>query len=117
MTGINQVQVNNDAGMAFPIALRSILRQAPNIIMIGEIRDSETAIIATNASLTGHLVFRTLHTNDAPSAVARLVDIGVQPFLVASSLRAVMAQRLVRRVCPHCKQPAELTESELRALR
>src|SRR5438034_970436 len=117
MTGINQVPVNPEIGMTFPAALRSILRQAPNIIMIGEIRDLETASIATNASLTGHLVFSTLHTNDAPSAIARLIDIGVQPFLVASSLRAIMAQRLVRRVCSNCKQPAELTESEMRALR
>jgi type II secretion system protein E len=117
MTGINQVQVNPEIGMTFPAALRSILRQAPNIIMIGEIRDLETAGIATNASLTGHLVFSTLHTNDAPSAVARLIDIGVQPFLVASSLRAIMAQRLVRRICQNCKQPAELSESEMRALR
>ncbi len=116
MTGINQVQVNIDVGMTFPTALRSILRQAPNIIMIGEIRDLETATIATNASLTGHLVFSTLHTNDAPSAVARLVDIGVQPFLVASSVRAVMAQRLVRRLCLNCRQPGEMTETELRAL-
>jgi type IV pilus assembly protein PilB len=117
MNGINQVQVNADIGMTFPAALRSILRQAPNIIMIGEIRDLETATIATNASLTGHLVFSTLHTNDAPSAVARLVDIGVQPFLVASSIRAIMAQRLVRRLCAHCRQPAEMSETELRALR
>jgi general secretion pathway protein E/type IV pilus assembly protein PilB len=117
MTGINQVQVNTEVGMTFPIALRSILRQAPNIIMIGEIRDLETASIATNASLTGHLVFSTLHTNDAPSAIARLVDIGVQPFLVASSVRAMMAQRLVRRLCTHCKHPAELSETEMRALR
>ena len=117
MTGINQVQVNHEIGMTFPAALRSILRQAPNVIMIGEIRDLETASIATNASLTGHLVFSTLHTNDAPSAIARLVDIGVQPFLVASSLRAIMAQRLVRRICPNCRQPAELSESEMRALR
>ena len=117
MTGINQVQVNTDVGMTFPIALRSILRQAPNIIMIGEIRDLETASIATNASLTGHLVFSTLHTNDAPSAIARLVDIGVQPFLVASSVRAMMAQRLVRRLCTHCKHPADLSETEMRALR
>ncbi len=116
MNGINQVQVNADVGMTFPVALRSILRQAPNIIMIGEIRDLETAAIATNASLTGHLVFSTLHTNDAPSAVARLVDIGVQPFLVASSVRAIMAQRLVRRLCSNCKQPGELSETELRAL-
>jgi len=116
MTGINQVQVNTEVGMTFPAALRSMLRQAPNIIMIGEIRDLETASIATNASLTGHLVFSTLHTNDAPSAVARLIDLGVQPFLVASSVRAIMAQRLVRRLCSHCKQPGELTETELRAL-
>ncbi|MBA2433058.1 MAG: Flp pilus assembly complex ATPase component TadA [Chthoniobacterales bacterium] len=117
MNGINQVQVNAEIGMTFPAALRSILRQAPNIIMIGEIRDLETASIATNASLTGHLVFSTLHTNDAPSAVARLVDLGMQPFLVASSVRAIMAQRLVRRLCSHCKQPGELKETELRALR
>ncbi|MFL6537737.1 MAG: GspE/PulE family protein [Chthoniobacterales bacterium] len=116
MTGINQVQVNADIGMTFPAALRSILRQAPNVIMIGEIRDLETASIAINASLTGHLVFSTLHTNDAPAAVARLVDIGVQPFLVASSVRAIMAQRLVRRLCANCRAPAELSETELRAL-
>jgi len=115
--GINQVMVNTDIGMTFPAALRSILRQAPNIIMIGEIRDLETASIATNASLTGHLVFSTLHTNDAPSAVARLVDIGVKPFLVSSSVRAVMAQRLVRRLCPDCKQPTELTDYEAQVLR
>ena len=116
MNGINQVQVNTDVGMTFPVALRSILRQAPNVIMIGEIRDLETATIATNASLTGHLVFSTLHTNDAPSAVARLVDIGVQPFLVASSVRAIMAQRLVRRLCSNCKRPGELSDTEQRAL-
>ncbi len=117
MNGINQVQVNSDIGMTFPAALRSILRQAPNIIMIGEIRDLETASIATNASLTGHLVFSTLHTNDAPSAIARLIDIGVQPFLVATSIRAIMAQRLVRRLCSNCREPGELSETELRALR
>ncbi len=116
MAGINQVQVNADIGMTFPAALRSMLRQAPNIIMIGEIRDLETANIAINASLTGHLVFSTLHTNDAPSAIARLVDIGVQPFLVSSAVRAIMAQRLVRKLCQNCKQPAELTESEIESL-
>ncbi len=116
MSGINQVQVNTDIGMTFPAALRSILRQAPNIIMIGEIRDAETANIAINASLTGHLVFSTLHTNDAPSAVARLVDIGVQPFLVSSAVRAIVAQRLVRKVCAKCKTPHELTEVEMQAL-
>jgi type II secretory ATPase GspE/PulE/Tfp pilus assembly ATPase PilB-like protein len=102
--------------MTFPAALRSILRQAPNIIMIGEIRDSETASIAVNASLTGHLVLSTLHTNDAPSAIARLVDIGVKPFLVSSSVRAIVAQRLVRRLCPHCKLPSELSDYELQTL-
>jgi type IV pilus assembly protein PilB len=116
MNGINQVQVNPEIGMTFPAALRSILRQAPNIIMIGEIRDLETAAIATNASLTGHLVFSTLHTNDAPSAVARLIDIGVQPFLVATSIRAIMAQRLVRRLCASCREPGRLSASELRGL-
>lgn len=116
MNGINQVPVNASIGMTFPAALRSILRQAPNIIMIGEIRDHETASIAVNASLTGHLVLSTLHTNDAPSAIARLVDIGVKPFLVSSSVRAVLAQRLVRRLCPHCKAPSELSEYELGAL-
>jgi type IV pilus assembly protein PilB len=117
MTGINQVQVNTEIGMTFPAVLRSILRQAPNIIMIGEIRDLETASIATNASLTGHLVFSTVHTNDAPSGVARLIEIGVPPFLVASSVRAIMAQRLVRRLCQNCREPGQLTESEMRALR
>jgi len=116
LNGINQVPVNVDIGMTFPAALRAMLRQAPNIIMIGEIRDLETASIAINASLTGHLVFSTLHTNDAPSAVTRLVDIGVKQFLVASSVRAIMAQRLVRRVCPNCSQPYVPTETELRAL-
>jgi type II secretory ATPase GspE/PulE/Tfp pilus assembly ATPase PilB-like protein len=116
MTGINQVPVNSSIGMTFPAALRSILRQAPNIIMIGEIRDYETAGIAVNASLTGHLVLSTLHTNDAPSAIARLVDIGVKPFLVSSSVRAVLAQRLVRRLCPNCKLPGELSDYELGAL-
>jgi general secretion pathway protein E/type IV pilus assembly protein PilB len=116
LNGINQVQVNRAIGMTFPAALRSILRQAPNVIMIGEIRDLETASIATNASLTGHLVFSTLHTNDAPSAVTRLIDIGVRPFLVASSIRAIMAQRLVRLLCVDCKRPGRLIQSELRAL-
>ncbi len=117
LSGINQVPVNSDIGMTFPAALRSMLRQAPNIIMIGEIRDMETASIAINASLTGHLVLSTLHTNDAPGAVARLVDIGIKPFLVSSSVRAVLAQRLVRRLCPKCKQPSELSEYEAKTLR
>jgi len=116
LAGINQVQVNETVGLSFAMALRSILRQAPNVIMIGEIRDLETATIAINASLTGHLVFSTLHTNDAPSAVTRLIDIGVKPFLVASSTRALMAQRLVRKVCRKCGQPYVPTEAEMRAL-
>lgn len=116
LAGINQVQVNEIIGFKFSAALRSILRQAPNVIMIGEIRDLETASIAINASLTGHLVFSTLHTNDAPSAVTRLIDIGVKPFLVASSTRALMAQRLVRKVCKRCAAPYTPPESELRTL-
>jgi type IV pilus assembly protein PilB len=116
LAGINQVPVNAEVGMTFPAALRAMLRQSPNIIMVGEIRDLETAAIAINASLTGHLVFSTLHTNDAPSAVTRLVDIGVKKFLVASSVRAIMAQRLVRRICKNCTGPYEPTEDELRSL-
>jgi general secretion pathway protein E/type IV pilus assembly protein PilB len=116
LAGINQVQVSEQVGLTFAAALRAILRQAPNVVMIGEIRDLETASIAINASLTGHLVFSTLHTNDAPGAVARLVDIGVKPFLVASSTRCLMAQRLVRKICKKCPEPYEPTESEMRAL-
>jgi general secretion pathway protein E/type IV pilus assembly protein PilB len=116
LSGINQVQVNETVGLTFAAALRSMLRQAPNIIMLGEIRDLETATIAINASLTGHLVFSTLHTNDAPSAVTRLIDIGVKPFLVASSTRALMAQRLVRKVCRKCATPFVPSETELRSL-
>ena len=116
MSGINQVQVNKDVGLDFSAALRSILRQAPNIVMIGEIRDAETADIAMEAALTGHLVFSTLHTNDAPSAVTRLLDIGVKPFLVASALRAAMAQRLVRAICEKCKESYTPTEREMKML-
>ena len=116
MNGINQVQVNKDVGLDFSAALRSILRQAPNIVMIGEIRDAETADIAMEAALTGHLVFSTLHTNDAPSAVTRLLDIGVKPFLVASALRAAMAQRLVRSICETCKEGFQPTEREIKML-
>ena len=116
MSGINQVQVNKDVGLDFSAALRSILRQAPNIVMIGEIRDAETADIAMEAALTGHLVFSTLHTNDAPSAVTRLLDIGVKPFLVASALRAAMAQRLVRAICEKCKEAYTPTEREIKML-
>ena len=117
MSGINQVHVKEEIGMTFAAALRAMLRQAPNVIMLGEIRDAETAGIAMQAALTGHLVFSTLHTNDAPSAVARLADIGAKPFLIASAVRAMTAQRLVRKLCPECKSPGELTEREIRALR
>jgi general secretion pathway protein E/type IV pilus assembly protein PilB len=116
ISGINQVPVNASIGMTFAAALRAMLRQAPNIVMVGEIRDLETAEIAINASLTGHMVFSTLHTNDAPSAVTRLIDIGAKPFLVAAALRSVMAQRLVRRTCAACKRPYTPSVRELHAL-
>tara|TARA_B100000959_G_scaffold278150_1_gene336014 strand:- start:54 stop:1781 length:1728 start_codon:yes stop_codon:yes gene_type:complete len=116
LSGINQVQVNNAAGMTFAAALRAMLRQAPNIIMVGEIRDSETGNIAVNASLTGHFVFSTLHTNDAPGAVTRMVDMGVKPFLVAAACRAILAQRLVRKFCKACVAPHELHKDEIDAL-
>ena len=113
LAGINQVQVHEQIGFTFALALRSMLRQSPNVIMLGEIRDMETASIAINASLTGHLVFSTLHTNDAPGAVTRLIDIGVKPFLVASSARCLMAQRLVRKVCKSCGAPHVLDPTEV----
>lgn len=112
LAGINQTQVRSEIGVTFSAALRSILRQDPNIIMVGEIRDSETAEIAIRAALTGHLVFSTLHTNDAPSAVTRLIDMGVEPFVVASSLRMILAQRLLRKLCHKCKVPYEPTREE-----
>ena len=116
LPGVNQVQVDRYVDMTFAAALRSMLRQAPNIIMVGEIRDLETAEIAINAALTGHLVFSTLHTNDAPGAVTRLVDMGVKPFLVATALRAAMAQRLLRRVCKECAAPYTPSAAEKRIL-
>ena len=116
MEGINQVQVNNKAGMTFAAALRSILRADPDVVLIGEIRDEETATIAIEASLTGHLVLSTLHTNDAPSAVTRLTEMGVEPFLVSSSLAAVMAQRLARRLCKKCRKADTATPVELKMM-
>ena len=116
MAGINQVQVKRDVGMTFAAALRAMLRQAPNIVMIGEIRDLETAEIAVNAALTGHMVFSTLHTNDSVSSVTRLVDIGVKPFLVSAALRGALAQRLVRRVCQACAQPYKPSAKELQSI-
>ncbi len=114
--GIMQVQINEGVGMTFMKALRSFLRQDPDIIMVGEMRDLETSQIAIQASLTGHLVLSTLHTNDAPGAVTRLVDMGVEPFLISSSLMAVLAQRLVRTVCKKCRTPFEPTDNQLRLL-
>ncbi|MDX9702109.1 MAG: ATPase, T2SS/T4P/T4SS family [Candidatus Auribacterota bacterium] len=116
LQGINQVQVRSDIGLTFARVLRACLRQAPNIIMVGEIRDIETAEIAVNAALTGHLVFSTLHTNDAPGAITRLIDQGVKPFLVASSIRGILAQRLVRCICQNCKESYKPTHRELELL-
>jgi type IV pilus assembly protein PilB len=117
LPGINQVEVKHQIGLDFARIIRAMLRQAPNIILVGEIRDKETAEIAVQASLTGHLVFSTLHTNDAPSAITRLGDIGVPPFLIASSVIAIMAQRLVRLNCPKCKTPYDPPATELAACR
>ena len=114
--GINQIAVNTKAGLTFATGLRSIVRQDPNIIMVGEIRDAETARIAVQAALTGHLVFSTLHTNSAVGAVTRLLDIGIEPFLLAAALRGVVAQRLVRRVCIDCQKQYEASEMELTVL-
>jgi type IV pilus assembly protein PilB len=116
LSGINQCQVQSKIGLDFPRILRSMLRQAPNVILVGEIRDAETATIAIQASLTGHLVFSTLHTNDAPSAITRLIDMGVQPFLVATSIQAVVAQRLLRTNCPKCQEPYEPEASLITAV-
>lgn len=115
LPGINQVQVNPKAGLTFAAALRSILRSDPDVVLLGEIRDHETAQIAVEAALTGHLVLSTLHTNDAPSAVTRLTEMGIEPFLVGSALDCVVAQRLARRLCPKCKEPYEPTPTELEA--
>jgi type IV pilus assembly protein PilB len=116
LPGVNQFQVNEKAGFTFSGALRALLRQDPDIIMLGEIRDQETAKIATQAALTGHLVLSTLHTNDAPSAITRLYNVGVEPYLVAASIRGVLAQRLLRKVCTHCKEPTEMTPPVRRSL-
>ncbi len=115
LPGINQVEVRHNIGLDFQRIIRAMLRQAPNIILVGEIRDKETAEIAIQASLTGHLVFSTLHTNDAPSAITRMIDIGVQPFLVASSVIAIMGQRLVRIICPKCAEPDQAPAHEIKA--
>ena len=114
--GINQVQVRDSVGLTFAAALKAFLRQDPNIVMVGEIRDLETGGIATKAALTGHLVLSTLHTNDAPSTINRMIDMGIEPFLVASSTVLIMAQRLVRRVCKNCKEEVELSSEALEDL-
>ena len=114
--GISQMQVASKKGMTFATSLRHVLRQDPDVIMIGEVRDVETARMAIQSSLTGHLVFSTLHTNDSAGAVSRLLDLGVEPYLVSSSLIAIMAQRLVRRICPDCRQEYRPTAHEMRAL-
>ncbi len=111
--GVNQIQIRSEIGLTFANALRSILRQDPDVIMVGEIRDRDTADIAIRASLTGHLVFSTLHTNDAPGAITRLIDMGVEPFLVASAIELIIAQRLVRRLCPDCTKPAPIPQIKL----
>src|SRR5690606_26079282 len=116
LLGINQVQMHEEIGLNFATSLRSFLRQDPNIIMVGEIRDFETAEIAVKAALTGHLVLSTLHTNDAPSTVSRLLNMGVEPFLVTASLNLILAQRLARRICKECKTPAEKHPEALRNL-
>jgi general secretion pathway protein E len=116
LDGIGQIQVNPKIDLTFANALRSILRQDPDVILVGETRDLETAEIAIQASLTGHLVFSTLHTNDAAGALTRLTDMGIEPFLVSSSLVAIYAQRLVRLLCRHCAKPSALTEPEIRRL-
>jgi len=116
LKGINQIAVRSDIGLTFAMGLRHILRQDPNVVMVGEIRDQETADIAIRASLTGHLVFSTLHTNDAPSAFTRLTDMGIEPFLIASSVEAVQAQRLVRTICPHCKTEHKVDRDYLRKI-
>jgi type II secretory ATPase GspE/PulE/Tfp pilus assembly ATPase PilB-like protein len=113
---INQVSVNRKAGMTFAAGLRSILRQDPDIIMVGEIRDLETAELAIRSALTGHLVLSTVHANDAPATATRLVDIGIEPYLVTSAVHLVMAQRLVRQICPHCKEPYEPDPKAVMAL-
>jgi len=116
LPGVPQVPVNEKVGLTFANALRALLRQDPDIMLVGEIRDQETADIATHAALTGHLVLSTLHTNDAATALTRLVDLGIEPYLVASTVEAVLAQRLVRRICQACKEPADLTPEQLAAL-
>src|SRR5690606_20547867 len=115
VAGVNQMQVRSEIGLTFAGALRHVLRQDPDVIMVGEIRDKETAEIAIRASLTGHLVLSTLHTNDAPGALTRLIDMEIEPFLIASAVELVIAQRLIRRLCPDCAESYEPDAGELEA--
>ena len=117
LEGINQVQIKPEIGLTFAAALRSFLRQDPDIMLVGEVRDLETAQICIRSALTGHLVLSTLHTNDAPTAVSRLMDIGIEPYMLAPSLLAVIAQRLVRRLCPDCKEAYEPTSDQLKSIK
>jgi type II secretory ATPase GspE/PulE/Tfp pilus assembly ATPase PilB-like protein len=116
LEGISQTQINNKKGLTFASGLRNVLRQDPDIIMVGEIRDQETAVMAIQSALTGHLVFSTLHTNDAASAITRLLDLGIEPYLVASSVIGVVAQRLVRKICPKCRYSSSASPDDLLAL-
>jgi type II secretory ATPase GspE/PulE/Tfp pilus assembly ATPase PilB-like protein len=117
MAGVNQVQMKPEIGLTFAHALRTFLRQDPDVIMVGEIRDRETAEIAIRAALTGHLVFSTLHTNDSAASINRLLDMGIEPFLVSSSVEGIVAQRLIRRLCPACRKPVEIDELKKDILR
>ena len=114
--GIDQIQINPKTGITFAAGLRSILRQDPNIIMVGEIRDEETANIAVNAALTGHLLLSTLHTNDAATALPRLIDLNTEPFLISSTVNVIIGQRLVRKICEECKTPKQIPDSEFASL-
>ena len=117
LEGVKQVQVNPAAGVTFARGLRSMIRNDPDVLMVGEIRDRETAQIAIESALTGHLVLSTLHTNDAPMAAARLIDMGIEPFLVATGIECVVAQRLARRLCENCRQPVKISAEELKEQR
>jgi len=117
MAGVNQVQMKPEIGLTFAHALRTFLRQDPDVIMVGEIRDRETAEISIRAALTGHLVFSTLHTNDSAASISRLLDMGIEPFLVASAVEGIVAQRLIRRLCPSCRKPIELDDVKKEMLR
>ena len=117
MAGIGQVQVRDKIGLTFAAALRSILRQDPNIIMVGEIRDNETAALGVNAALTGHLVLSTIHTNSSAGAIPRMIDMGVEPFLIVSTVKTVIAQRLVRKLCVHCKKEETISEEEMKKIK